>query len=258
MTDQADLSDDLVAALRLIAATELLLVALDFDGTLSPTVDNPSDARALPAARAALERLRVAPATKVALVSGRAMDSLEHVADAPDDVILSGSHGAEFRVDGELIAPELTDDERARLDPLREALERAAAIAPRAWVEVKAVGFALHTRRSDAHDALEANELARRLTSRMPGLTVRVGKNVLEFSVVDATKGGALRRLRQYTGATGILFAGDDVTDEDGFAALGADDLALKVGDGESLARYRVADVAMMPSVLEFLADQRR
>ena len=40
-------------AVSTLAATERLLVALDFDGTLSPLVDAPMDARMLPAARAA-------------------------------------------------------------------------------------------------------------------------------------------------------------------------------------------------------------
>ena len=67
---------DLIAALDTVAATPRLLVTSDFDGTLSPIVNNPADARALPAGSAALLDLAALPDTFVALVSGRALDVL--------------------------------------------------------------------------------------------------------------------------------------------------------------------------------------
>jgi trehalose-6-phosphatase len=74
-TDPAELQ----AALEALAATDRLLVALDFDGTLAPTVDRPEDARAVPAAREAIQRLVALEDTWVAYVSGRALDSLIQV-----------------------------------------------------------------------------------------------------------------------------------------------------------------------------------
>ncbi|MGO7984232.1 trehalose-phosphatase, partial [Rhizobium johnstonii] len=65
---------------RELAASDNLLVALDFDGTLAPHVDNPEDARALDSARKAVLRLTEMEDTRVAFVSGRALVSLEHVA----------------------------------------------------------------------------------------------------------------------------------------------------------------------------------
>ena len=49
-------------------------------------------------------------------------------------------------------------------------------------------------------------------------LTVRDGKDMLEFSVRAPTKGDGIEHLREYTAATAVLYAGDDVTDEDAFA----------------------------------------
>jgi len=51
------------------------------------------------------------------------------------------------------------------------------------------------------------------------------------------------------------MYLGDDVTDEDGFRALGPDDLTVKIGDGATAARYRVADPAAALAVLLRLAD---
>ena len=77
------LDEALVTDLRALAATPHLLVALDFDGTLAPEVDVPDDARALPEGHAAVLRLIELPDTTVALISGRALASLEHVSELP-------------------------------------------------------------------------------------------------------------------------------------------------------------------------------
>src|SRR3954469_5483557 len=93
------LPEPLVGALRELTRTKQLLVALDFDGTLAPEVDDPEKARATPEARAAVARLIELPRTRGALVSGRSVDDLEQVARFDDRVLLVGSHGIELRLD---------------------------------------------------------------------------------------------------------------------------------------------------------------
>ncbi|WP_066041995.1 trehalose-phosphatase [Herbiconiux solani] len=252
------LPSDLREAVQRLAETPELLVALDFDGTLAPEVDRPDDARALPEAQDAVLRLLELPATHVAFISGRAMDSLRHVTGLPESALLVGSHGVEVRVDGRT-AIDLDDAERARRDELGRTLEAIADGIDGAWVEEKPAGFALHTRLAD--DAGTEEATSRALTETDPegnGLTVRSGKNVLEFSVRSTTKGEAVARLREQTGATAVLFAGDDVTDEDGFAALGEGDLGLKSGKGETRASHRVDGPADVAAVLAALDAARR
>lgn len=244
-------------ALADIAGTERLLVALDFDGTLAPLVDRPEDARALPAAAAAVRRLADLPDTRVAFISGRAMASLLEVADPPESALLSGSHGVETRLDG---APELalTEGEKSAVDRLRRVLETVAEGHPGTWVEVKPAGFALHSRAATPDVAAAANARAHaQVTTEMPQVTQRRGNNVLEFSVRSTTKGDAVRMLRDFSRATAVMFVGDDVTDEDGFRALGESDLSLKCGAGETSAGHRVTDPEAVASVLEHLAALR-
>ena len=66
------------------------------------------------------------------------------------------------------------------------------------------------------------------------------GKDVVEISVLSASKGEALTALRDELAAPVVLYAGDDVTDEHAFEALRADDVTVKVGPGETAARFRV------------------
>lgn len=248
----------LAQALDRLASTEVLLVALDFDGTLAPFVENPADARAVPEATAAVARLLALDRTHVAYVSGRALDSLEQATAAPETVLLVGSHGAEYRLGaGESHAP-LTESDLIRVRRLGTVLAGVASRHPGARIEAKPAGLALHTRTMDAREALVTAEDARRAVAEEdPDATVRDGKDVVEFSVLAATKGDGIRRLRAFTGATAVLYAGDDVTDEDAFAVLEPGDMALKAGEGETIATHRATGPLEVAAVLERLAARR-
>lgn len=248
---------ELTDALAELARTDTLLVALDFDGTLAPLVDDPAAARALPEAREAMLALLDAPRTRVALISGRAMASLTEVSEAPDGLLLSGSHGVEERLDTEPTVT-LTSDERDRVTRLGDALNRVAENYEGVWVEVKPAGFALHSRLAGETDALAAQRDATAAVSAIDGLTTRPGNNVLEFSVRSTTKGDAVTRLRQHAGATAVLFAGDDVTDEDGFAALEPGDVGIKCGSGPTAAGFTVPGIPEVARALASLASLRR
>ena len=256
-SDSGSLPADLEPALARLAGTPELLVALDFDGTLAPEVDVPDDARALPEAHDAVLALLELPHTAVAFISGRAMQSLQHVAQLPESALLVGSHGVEVHTDGRTEV-DLDDAELARRDALGATLEGIAEGLEGVWIEVKPAGFALHTRvAGDAETATAERRALAETELEANGLTVRRGKNVIEFSVRSTTKGEAVERLRRQTGATAVLFAGDDVTDEDGFAALGPGDLGLKSGDGETRASHRVTGPREVASTLRMLAEKR-
>jgi trehalose 6-phosphate phosphatase len=254
----APLDDALTGALRELARRRRLLVALDFDGTLAPEVDDPAAARALPEAREAVLRLAALPHTRVALVSGRALASLEEVSDLPDDVLLVGSHGIELRLDSPDDVLALDAAEQERVDVLQEVLGEVADSIDQVWLEEKPAGFALHTRLASERGARVAHLVALSETqAELDDVKVRYGKNVLEFSVRSTTKGEAVEHLRLYTEADAVLYAGDDVTDEDAFAVLRADDLGLKSGDGPTEASFRVADPAGVAAALTALATFR-
>lgn len=223
-----------------------VLVALDFDGTLAPLGDDPRASRMLPAAAAALCDLVNHPdLVRVALVSGRALASLLAVADPPVGTVLIGSHGGErARVtpDGpQQDAVHLTEDQTDRLAALRDALEEVAAAHEGVWVEAKPSAMVLHTRPAGPTDSRLAEEQALAV-GRLLGSKVLHGKDVVEVSVLEVDKGSALVALRDALGAGAVLYAGDDVTDEYAFDALGPQDVTVKVGDGPTAARFRVAD----------------
>ncbi|ANJ28807.1 hypothetical protein ATC03_08025 [Agromyces aureus] len=255
---KAGLTDQLRDAVAELATTERLLVALDFDGTIAPLVEHPHDARATERAVAAIERLVALPDTRVALVSGRALDSLAEVASPPEGVLLSGSHGVELKLDSGPITLDLRDAELLKLAQLTRVVEEVVAAHPGARVEHKPAGLALHTRGLASTAATAAQLDAReRVAAQLDGITVRSGKSVLEFSVRSTDKGESFTRMRQHAGATGAIYLGDDVTDEDAFAALEGEDLGVKVGQGKSIAPYRVRNPDDVAELLEHLASAR-
>lgn len=244
-------------ALETLAATEHLLVAVDFDGTMSPLVERAEDARSLPGSAAALQALAALPRTTTALISGRALDSLRDVARPGPDTLLIGSHGAEAWTGTGREPLALTGEQQSLLDAATAAIQQVVGAHPGTRVEFKPAGVVLHTRTADDDVARAAVDAARAALAGFSGLTITDGKRVLEVSVVKADKGQGLDRLRALVGATAVFFAGDDVTDEHAQRALGPEDVGVKVGDGDSAAQYRVPSPAALTSVLEELLALR-
>jgi trehalose 6-phosphate phosphatase len=244
-TSSADLPADLTEAVAALARRRPLLVASDYDGVLAPLVGDPSAAVPLPGAGAALERLAAHGGVVVALVSGRGVDDLRAVSGFEGAYRWIGSHGAEY--DGPL-----TGELAARRDVLAGRLAPLVAAVPGARLEVKPASVAVHVRQVTDRAAAAAL-LKQAAAAADPSLTKKPGKEVLELAVTDADKGSALLRLRDDVGAAATVYLGDDRTDEDAFRVLSPADLTVKVGEGDTVARFRVADPRTVVALLDEL-----
>ncbi|MFE4229980.1 trehalose-phosphatase [Arthrobacter sp. NPDC056886] len=251
------LSPELLAAVRRVAGTEHLLVAMDFDGTMSPLVDHADDARALPRSAAAFAGLAELPRTTTALISGRALDSLRAVANPPENTLLIGSHGAEVWMGPGSSQLMLDDAQRELLADVRKELEAISEQAPGTLLEDKPAGVVLHTRLASADVAEDAVAAARAVLQDRSGVFLKTGHRVLETSVVNASKGEGISFLRQAAGATAVVFAGDDTTDEDALGSLVPGDLGVKVGLDFTQAEFRVEAPVHICELLEALLRER-
>lgn len=249
------------ADLSALAATPRLVVALDFDGTASPLVADPMAARALPEVAAQVERLAALPDTVVAYVSGRSMHDLRVITEHTDDspIALAGSHGAQywFPGEGDADAPGEATEEGAREElwaAARPIIERHEG----AEFEPKTFGMGVHTRRADRDTEEQVfAEIDALVAERFPHWRRRSGHRVLEFSSRTEGKDAAMTALRERFDATGILFAGDDVTDEDALRHLLPGDLGVHVGSPPSAASVFVDGVEDLAALLEVLATER-
>lgn len=189
---------------------------LDVDGTLCPIAAQPGDVTFDAGLRRLLARACARLSNAVALVSGRPLEWLAAEA-AGLPVALAGTHGLEIR----------HADGRETMVPLRPGLAAARAAArdfaashPGVIVEEKPRGLAIHYRLAlSSADAVMA--LAEGLAQRHD-LPVQHGKLVVELKGGDADKGDAIRALLQGPPFAGQVpvYAGDDMTDEAGFAAV--------------------------------------
>ena len=200
------------ALARLRAAPDRAAILLDVDGTLAPIVARPEDAAVPEETRAVLRDL-VARYALVAAITGRP-GAIGRELVGVEGMEIVGSHGLE-------LAPE-ADEWRARLQEFRATVD---------WpVEDKGLGLSYHyrTHEDPARARAELEQIAER--ARSAGLRARFGRMVLELlPPLDAHKGTAVRALLEDRGLTRALFAGDDTTDLDAFAALDGLDAGVKV-----------------------------
>ena len=265
---------DLRRALAAFAARPRVLVAVDFDGTLSPFVLDPMQARAVPGGVEALRAAAALAGVTVAVVSGRDLATLEAITGIGrnDGVTLIGSHGAQTNLgdqnnlgnldnlDHALDADFLDEDATAMLRVVSGELKAIKSRYPAVRLEYKPSAVALHTRGVEPSVATAATAAAREVGERYPAVHVMPGKNVVELTVLEANKGNAVLKLARATDSDATLYIGDDVTDERAFAALdpASGDLTVKVGDGETVAAQRVRDQASVVELITLFVDLRR
>jgi trehalose 6-phosphate phosphatase len=185
---------------------------LDIDGVLAPIVSRPEDARVPDETRAELRRL-AGRYRLVACVTGRPSSVAREIVGVPE-LTYVGEHGLE-------------------LDPhAQEWGPRIHAFADDApWPEErKPLSVAFHYRTAPDVDEARATLETIAGAALEQGFRTRWGRLVLEvLPPIDVSKGTAVRSLLEQTGLRRALYAGDDTTDLDGFAALDGLDVAIRV-----------------------------
>ena len=216
---------------------------LDFDGTLAEIAPRPEQVQIAPELPALLQRLSAVLAGAVAVITGRPLQQIDALL-APLRLPGAGLHGAQLRADADLpsqfdLSPDIATA-RQRLLACKPAVDGV-------WIEDKGAVLSLHFRA--APDAAEVSRAAVEAAVRGLDVDVMAGKAVYEVRPRGVDKGAAIQVLMRTSafGGRQPVFIGDDVTDEDGFAAvLAARGIAIKVGDGASLAPWRCPDTSAL------------
>lgn len=199
--------------------TRPISLFLDVDGTLLDFAPHPDAVRVGPSLVPLLEDLHRASGGALALVSGRSIDSLDHLF-APFRGVAVGLHGLEVRRDPrrEPVRVPVAPAPRA----LRQAIEAAAGAHGATLIEDKGPTIAIHHRlAAPAMQALRrALELA--CATHDARFVAMRGRRVLEVKPRAASKArgvDALMAHPPFVGSLPIAF-GDDVTDLDMFEAI--------------------------------------
>jgi trehalose 6-phosphate phosphatase len=246
------------------------LVALDFDGTLSPIVADPAAARAHPAAGPALRRVAALVGT-LAVITGRpAADAAElgGFASVPGLIVL-GHYGLERWADGRLDSPATEPGVAAAQAELPGLL--AGAGAPEGTrAEYKGHAIAVHTRQAaDPQAALDRLRAPLTELAARHGLTVEPGRLVIELRPRGMDKGQALKTLIAERRSSAVMYVGDDLGDLAAFGAVralratGIPGLTVCSGSAEVSALAAEADLVVdgpdgVVDLLNALADAVR
>jgi trehalose 6-phosphate synthase/phosphatase len=238
-------------------ANERLLL-LDYDGTLVPFSDIPSDAAPDAQLVRVLAGISEIPETRVAVVSGRSTRDLqEWFRDAPG-LWLAAEHGA-------ILRPPNSDEWRVFAGRSGQQPERVSAVleefvdrTPGSFLEQKEFSVVWHYRMADPEfGEWLSNELVANLDNMLIDTEFRVvhGSKSVEVRPIWANKGQVKQRLTNSSEPDFVLAAGDDRTDEDLFGELPASSWTIHVGQGGSRARYQVSGPQAMQDLLGRLLE---
>jgi trehalose 6-phosphate phosphatase len=223
------------------------VVALDFDGTLAPIVEDPAQARIGERTRALLAA--AAGLYPCAVISGRSRADLAARLAGIPGLDLAGNHGAE-RGDGSP-PPAIRAQVRAWAGALR-AVVGGDGVA----VEDKGYSLAVHYRRARSPEQARRRILG--LAAALPGARVFGGHAVVNLAPAGApTKADAVERFASGFPAWPVLFVGDDETDEDAFGSPVVTH-PVRVGPAErTAARYHLRTQAEVDVLLWCLVSER-
>ncbi|CAO3592094.1 unnamed protein product [Absidia cylindrospora] len=204
------------------------LFFFDYDGTLTPIVDSPENAKPSPQMKDALKRLCDESSNTVWVVSGRDQKALEiWLGDDLPQLGLSAEHGCFTRFPG--TTRWINNIDRIDMtwkDDVREIFQYYTERTPGSFIEEKRGSLTWHYRKTEPESFGEfqakecQNHLENAIVPKLP-VEILIGKKNLEVRPIMINKGEAVKRAMAQATTTDFIFcAGDDRTDEDMFKAL--------------------------------------
>ena len=219
---------------RVKQATQILLF-LDYDGTLTPIAIRPDMAELPPRASDLLQKISQRNLFKLAIVSGRSLSDIKRLVGL-EKIAYVGNHGLEIEYPSSyshgrstepiMFVHPIAEEFRPWLRRLEQRLRERLTGVDGVLIENKGLTLSLHYRLAE-ETALENIErlFVEAIEDEQATVELQItrGKKVLELRpALGWNKGKAIEWLLKVYGMAGSLpvFAGDDITDEDGFGLL--------------------------------------
>lgn len=232
-------------------------IFLDYDGTLTPIVDKPSDAKISEEMRSLVEQL--ANDYFVAVLSGRDLEDVRKLLGI-ESIIYAGSHGLDVAGPGDEYRKEYGKEFLSSLDKAEKEVGKKAEDIEGVIIERKRFSIAVHYRNVDDSDVDRVEQCVDRVLDRHKNLKKGYGKKVYELKPnIDWDKGRALLSLVddffEDKDKVVPIYIGDDITDEDAFKAILSEGIGIIVGkeDRETYADYRLENTEDVKELLRRL-----
>ncbi|OOT49911.1 trehalose-phosphatase [Acinetobacter pittii] len=214
---------------------------LDIDGTLAPFQINPEHSFIPQTTLDVIKKITKLNIPVIA-VTGRDVDTASKLLH-PIEVPIAGLHGLDIYFDsGNYIRPDLSS---INFKKLKQDITKNCDKHPELLIEDKGYSIALHYRKNPNLENNAIN-IMQRINLNYPQLKINRGKFVVELIPNQADKGRAIKTILNHLDLPAVLpiFIGDDLTDESGFTYINQQSgLSIKVGPGETQAKYRLKDI---------------
>ncbi len=231
------------------------LILLDFDGTLIDFVINPSDALPSQELSDLLSKIAVQPNNKLVIITGRRKNDIEHrIGNLPVDIV--AEHGAMIKENStwKILIDGLADWKKE----VTPVVTKFTCLTPYTVMEEKNYSIAWNYRNIDTDTGkVQSRTLIELLTEIALKYNLKIidGNKIVEIIDKRIHKGFATNYLINKENYDYILSMGDDKTDEDMFDELRHDERAytVKIGEGSSLAKYKLHNVQQVSILLNQL-----
>ncbi|WP_335950622.1 trehalose-phosphatase [Acinetobacter pittii] len=214
---------------------------LDIDGTLAPFQINPEHSF-IPQTTLEIIKKITKLNIPVIAVTGRDVDTASKLLH-PIEVPIAGLHGLDICLDSDnYIRPDLS---QINFKKLKQDIQKSCEKYPELLIEDKNYSIASHYRKNPDLENHAIN-IMQQISSNYPQLKLNKGKFVIELIPNQADKGKAIKTILNHLNLPSVLpiFIGDDLTDESGFVFINQQSgLTIKVGSGETQAKYRLKDI---------------
>lgn len=240
MSDKSDIYDR--------AKGKKVAVFFDYDGTLTPIVKHPEDAKLQGDMKEAVELLT--HHVPVAVVSGRDLRDIQNLV-AMEKIYYAGSHGYHIEGPNDLY---LENEKASELLPMLDELENQlretlAKEIKGSKIDRKKFAIAVHYRNVDQSQEDNLKQQVKKIVENNKQLKLGTGKKILEIKpAIDWDKGKAvywlMEKLNLDANNTLPIYIGDDITDEDAFRSIADDGVGILVGehDQPTIAGYKLED----------------
>ncbi|MEO8376757.1 MAG: trehalose-phosphatase [Candidatus Sumerlaeota bacterium] len=212
------------------------VLMLDYDGTIAPYHIDRMQAHPAPGVLDSLAAIQETGTTRIVFVTGRESSEILHFVPLPKPYEIWGCHGREFRsVEGVIESHGMTPE----LDEaINEGHRRASKIVGNDMAFRKVGAVAVYWRPFTSE---QRNEMQLKLTDAWKDLAekhplqVQVFQTGIEFALASRSKSDSVNAVMETVdhASTSAAFLGDDITDEEGFKALGSRGLSILVRNDE-------------------------
>ncbi len=238
---------------------------IDYDGTLTPIVDEPGQAIISKDTRRLLEELSKSRRCKLAIISGRLLSDIKALVGLKD-IIYAGNHGLEIKGPNIRFTKPVSTRYKRILQHIKDELNTNLSTVEGAFLEDKGLSLSVHYRLVDRSQIQRVKTILHEATALYTvkdKIKIRYGKKVFEIlPEVECDKGKVVLwllakwKFSLKNNEIIPIYLGDDMTDEDAFKVLKNKGISVFVGKPKkSYAKYYLKNTREVEDFLNRCQD---